>query len=71
MRLEELERELIDRGYRIKYRRPDDHCIWTYQLERGGWTGGFRITEQVVYESVWPAPKLVSYIERQYGWPLR
>ena len=66
MKQAELERLIIDRGYRIKYRRPDDFpetCVWTYQLERDGWTGGFRIAESVLEQEPRIAA-LFDYIER-------
>ena len=66
--LARLEREMIDRGYRIRYRRPDEHFIVTYQLERSDWTGGFRLTEQVAAQAV-SASALLDHIERHYGWP--
>ena len=51
----DMEREFIARGYRIKYRRPEvccgdppTHDVWVYQFERGDWTGGLRINDEMM-----------------------
>ncbi len=67
MSLAEIEHELINRGYRILYRRPDDWDITTYQVAKDGWTGGFRITEQVADEA--RADDIIDRAQRHYGWP--
>lgn len=74
MAMVDVEREFIARGYRIKYRAPDlccddppAHDLWTYQLERGDWTGGFRATEEALDQAI--PDRLVEYIERHNGWP--
>ena len=66
----ELEREMITRGYRIRYRRPDWYygaCVWTYQLDRDAWTGGLRITEPVMAEA--SASDLLEAWKRHVGAP--
>ena len=62
----DVERELIDRGYRILYRTPGsghDFTVWTYQVQRGEFTGGFRAEEEVL-DRADPA-KLVDKIEKE------